>query len=148
MPLFASVCAMLLLALTLHVCGVCRMYLSTEPSPLLCNYLKPFSLSLSLSLSPSLSLSLSLQLSVSFPDASPQSLSDSSFQRITRKNARQVNFDSIAVLDGGVTEVGLKFSPPPGCHWTEDAPSAWQVLPNSESTSVQDQTLSMSYATP
>lgn len=44
-----------------------------------------------------------------------------------------MNFDPIAVLAGGVAEVVLKFAPPSGCHWTEDAPSAWQVIPNSES---------------
>ena len=129
MHLFASVlCHVSMgLELTLHCVGLYRTYLLTEPSPLLFNYLKP--------------LSLSLQLSLSFPDASPQSSSDSSsFQRITRKNARQVNFDPIAVLDGGVAEVAIKFAPPPGCHWTEGAPSAWQVIPNSESTSIKTST--------
>lgn len=55
-----------------------------------------------------------------------------SFRRLTRKNALKVNFEPIAVLKGGVATVDLKFSPPLGCHWTEDAPSAWQVLPNGE----------------
>ena len=58
-----------------------------------------------------------------------------------------MNFDPIAVLNGGVAEMVLKFAPPPGCHWTEDAPSAWQVIPNGESIKTEAlKMLSVTYA--
>ena len=37
--------------------------------------------------------------------------------------------DTIHVPPRGVVEIILSLTPPPGCHWTEGASSAWQVIP-------------------
>ena len=95
---------------------------------------------------------MSLQLSLSFPNPPPHPVaSPNSFKRLTQKNARQVDFDPIAALEGGVVKIDLVFAPPPGCHWTEDAPSSWQVLPSGKSgghsSLLYDQHLTISVGT-
>lgn len=52
-------------------------------------------------------------------------------QRLTGKRATLITFDAIAVPAKGKVELRIVFAPPTSCHWTKDAPSTWQVLPES-----------------
>ncbi len=49
-------------------------------------------------------------------------------KRLTGRRAVNVNYDSISVPKRGLVTIVIQFRPPPTCHWTEDAPSAWQIL--------------------
>ena len=50
-------------------------------------------------------------------------------QRLAGKRAAEVTLDPLPVPARGEVELKVVFAPPTSCHWTEDAPSAWQVLP-------------------
>ena len=49
-------------------------------------------------------------------------------KRLTGKRAIGVTFDPVTVPENGVVTMVIRFAPPTDCHWTENAPSAWQVL--------------------
>ena len=64
------------------------------------------------------------QLSLRLPETSP-----TPFKRLTGKKAQQVDCEPVTIRCGGDVRITLCISLPPGCHWTEGAPSAWQVIP-------------------
>ena len=39
-----------------------------------------------------------------------------------------MTFDPVTVPEKGVVTIAIRFALPTGCHWTENAPSAWQLL--------------------